>query len=424
MTKIGISFPKIDLDKAALKFTNKSCSFFGELTKSQNWLAFGKKMYMATKLGISYSKAVGKKTYKATKLGISYCKSLLAPMTSFIKRRWNIAVDSPLTDNAVFVQIEIITWSFILFLIACLNISWIRDCCVFEYFLINGTCIPFMIFSGLEIHGTVNKKLNVMIIAIVTRCLHLGLSGFLIFSQLKYWHEDYAILGICIYFVIWDIIRIILQAITIQKIRGSLLPKSIGLIQFEIIVWSFILILQIRFGFFNFDSMLILHICSCLMILVVAGFEINGILKKNLFIMVLACIIRCIHFGGILFMAINTQLHCRHLYGNYIICDYDSYYIIICSCVSILIWDLLRFICQAKAIHQIRRLKNSLNDVDFETPTSSSDYEELINEENDFTEQSVNDYESGTPSLPAYDDLANEDHLWGFSTEPSMKDSE
>ena len=34
----------------------------------------------------------GKKSYKAI-------KSCMAPMTSSVKRRWNMAVDSPLTDN-------------------------------------------------------------------------------------------------------------------------------------------------------------------------------------------------------------------------------------------------------------------------------------------------------------------------------------
>ena len=32
----------------------------------------------------------------------------------------------------------------------------------------------------------------------------------------------------------------------------------------------------------------------------------------------------------------------------------------------------------------------------------------MTNEENDSTEASMNDDESGTPSLPAYDELANE----------------
>ena len=396
MIKIRISFLKIHLDKAALKFTNKSCSFFGSLTKSQKWLAFGKKMHMVTKLGISYTKVVGMKTYMATKLGISYCKSLLAPITSFVNRIWKMAVDSPLADNVVFVQIEIVTLSFILFYLACCPVSWFNWRCKNVYILINGTCIPFMIFSGLEIHGTVNKKLNIMIIASVTRCLHLGFSGFLIFYQpFGYCQETNTVIGICIYFIIWDIIRIILQAITIQKIRGSLLPKNVGLIQFEIVVWTFSLIYIpyiYQFGFYHYCDMaiLIMYICSCSMILVFASFEINGTLKKNLFIMVLACIIRCIHFGGILSLAIYYQPYtlCYDYYNNYNHCDYALF---ICSCVSVLIWDLLRIICQANAIHQIRRLKNLVNDVDLETLAPSSDYEELTNEENDFTEPSMND---------------------------------
>ena len=145
------------------------------------------------------------------------------------------------------------------------------------------------------------------------------------------------------------------------------------------------------------------------MILVFAGFEINGTLKKNLFIMVLACILRCIHFGGILFLAIYQKPRCHRYYNHY---EYpycnDRYNIFICSCVSVLIWDLLRIICQAIAIHQIRRLKNTVNDADLKTLTPSSDYEELTKEENDSTESSMNDDESGTSSLPAYDELANE----------------
>ena len=43
------------------------------------------------------------------------------------------------------------------------------------------------------------------------------------------------------------------------------------------------------------------------------------------------------------------------------------------------------------------------------TLSPSSDYEELTNEENDFTESSLKDDKSGTSSLPpAYDELANE----------------
>ena len=55
-------------------------------------MALGNKMYMATKLVISYMIVTSKKSYNAI-------KSCMAPMTSSVKRRWNMAVDSPLTDN-------------------------------------------------------------------------------------------------------------------------------------------------------------------------------------------------------------------------------------------------------------------------------------------------------------------------------------
>ena len=226
-----------------------------------------------------------------------------------------------------------------------------------------------MIFSGLEVHGTVNNKLNFLIITSVTRCVHLGFSlwGLFMFSYISNQYY-YFLLGLFIYFIIWDVIRIIFQNITIQKIRGSSLTKNVGLIQFEIIAWTLLLI------WYPIDSaasrpmntddigpVLTVYIYSCLIILVFSGFEINGILKKNLFIMTLACIIRCIHFGGILFLAIY--------------CDFCLPFIY--SCVSVLIWDLLRIICQAINIHHLRGLKNASNDGDLET---SACFEELTNE--------------------------------------------
>ena len=55
-------------------------------------MALGNKMYMATKLVLSYIRVAGKESCNAM-------KTCMEPMISFVKRRRNMAVDSPLKDN-------------------------------------------------------------------------------------------------------------------------------------------------------------------------------------------------------------------------------------------------------------------------------------------------------------------------------------